>query len=109
MLEHYAYALRGQRVACVVVLVVVAVVGLQAEVAAFREQIFDVEVADEAVAVHRVVVVAEVAVEQQAVVEQMARQREGNLRVGEVALVGAYVGRDGPVVAQLAEHVGQLA
>ena len=39
--------LRGKRVACIVVLVIVPVVGFQTEIAAFGQKVLDVEVADE--------------------------------------------------------------
>ncbi len=61
--EHYAYALSGQRALQIIVLVVVAVIGLELYCAGSVEQIAYVEVTDEAVVVERLVAIAEVAVE----------------------------------------------
>lgn len=70
VLEHDAYALGGVGCTDVIVLVVVVVVGFQANGALAIEEIFDVEVADELVGVERFVAITEVAVEEQSVIEQ---------------------------------------
>ena len=111
MLKDDAHALRGHGVAHVVVtLVVEVVVSLEPHGALPVEEVFEIEVADK-VAVARVVgviAIADVAVKDEAVVEQLAGERHIDLDVAKVATVGAEVGRNGPIVAQLAQHGGEL-
>ena len=109
MLPHNAHALGGEGVAHIVVLVVEVVVGLESQRATAVEQILDVKVANEVAAlVVGVVAVAEVAVKQQSVVEQLAGEGKVDLHVAEVAPLAAEIGRDAPLLAHLAQDVGQL-
>ena len=103
--------MRGECAAHQIILVVEVIICLQSHRAAAVEQILDVEVAYEiAVArVHRVIAIAKVAVEQQSVIKQLARQRQIHFNVAEVAFIATEIRGDAPIVAQLTEHISQLA
>ena len=70
--KHHSYALSGQSIADVIVLVVVAVVCFKADISVFGQKILNVKVADKAVVVHCSIAIAEVSVEQKSVVKQVA-------------------------------------
>ena len=108
MFENEADALGRQGGFNVEVAVVEVVIGFQAPVALARQQVFDVEVANELVGVQSFVAITEIAVEQQAVIEQVAGYCHVEFHVGEGAAVGAEVGGEGEVVAELAENVAEL-
>lgn len=79
-----ADTLGGQGRAQVIVLVVVAVIGFQAEVARTVKEVFKLEVSDKLVGVQALVAIAEIAVEKQPVVEQPRGQGDIDLNVREI-------------------------
>ena len=103
--EHHADPLCGERRFDVVVAVVVVVVGFEPHITAFVEQVFEVEVAYESIAVDLIVTVPEVPVQDKPVVEQLAGQGQFDFDIGKIAFVASDIGADVQFVADLSQHV----
>lgn len=100
--------MRGEGLFQIHIHVVGVVVGFEADVAAGREQILEVELADEGILLRRVVLVAEVAVEDKAVVQELAGEQHLNLRVLDAVLAGTDVGAQLNLVGEAIHDVGDL-
>ena len=85
------------------------VVGFQSYIAAFVEQVFEVEVADKRIVVDGVVAVTDISVDDEPVVEELARQCYFDLYIGKIAFVAAQIGSDIDVFIDLPQQVIELA
>ena len=107
-LEHDADALGRKRLFEVLVHVVGVVVRLEADVAALRQLVFQVELADEGVLLVRVILVAEISVEYKPVVEELAGEEHLDLRIRDAVLARADVRAYLHLVRDAVQQAGEL-